>query len=416
MSQPSSFGQVSGPRKGRRAEAESIDKASLDSAGECSFTGRPQYILKQVVKVPAFDISVSFTEAGSEREVEQSLDELSSGALPTRRRRGIGRQGRDSSNVGSRLLPALPGTTAHLPGDDWDIDSFEECLMLRKQHHDRHVVNSCGALLQGAEPKAEEGDNLQMVEESRAFAAGGLGDRQMLDDDVAGGAVDTESNVFSARSKALGQARVSAPGRESNASTAEWLSANTMVDEVVQHDGCFRNQERAVAHADHCAASRPKEAASSSAGTSAGSPYADAALADGAAALQDGGRQFLAGVKRGPRDIPDSSRVRMASVVPGAVSEIRGSRSAGPSQPLVAWDMEPMSLATSNTSDTSVASNSSAGRQRAKRGSGVAAFFSQGANLSKGFSNLSLGRDRDGFADSAEIDPDTLPNDLLGAP
>mmetsp|Transcript_64023 Transcript_64023/g.208900 ORF Transcript_64023/g.208900 Transcript_64023/m.208900 type:complete len:218 (+) Transcript_64023:135-788(+) len=115
--------------------------------------------------------------------------------------------------------------------------------------------------------------------------------------------------------------------------------------------------------------------------------------------LQDGGRQFLAGVKRGPRDIPDSSRVRMASVVPGTVSEIRGSRSAGPSQPLVAWDMEPMSLATSNTSDTSVASNSSAGRQRAKRGSGIAAFFSQGATLSKGFSNLSLGRDRDGFAD-----------------
>mmetsp|Transcript_93764 Transcript_93764/g.244664 ORF Transcript_93764/g.244664 Transcript_93764/m.244664 type:complete len:360 (-) Transcript_93764:348-1427(-) len=359
MSQPSSSDQVSGPRKGCRAEAESID-------------------------------------------------ELSSEYVPTSRRRRIGRQGRDSSNVGSRWLP----------GDEWDSDSFEECLMLRKQHHARHVVNSCGALLKGVEPKAEEGDSLQMVakslnDQSLVLPEASAISRQMLDEDVAVGAVGTESHVSSARSKALGQAKVAAPGPtlESNASTAEWLSAKTMVDEVVQ-----RNQERAVAHADHCAASRPSQ-----------QPALRPALRPSVSLpvqrwqtvrprLQNGGRQILAGVTRWARDISDSSRVRMAGVVPGEVSEIRGSRSAGPSQPLVAWDMEPMSLATSSTRDTSVVSNNSAGRQRAKRGSGVAAFRSQGANQSKAFSNLSLGRDRDGFTDSAEIDPDTLPNDLFGAP
>mmetsp|Transcript_93765 Transcript_93765/g.244672 ORF Transcript_93765/g.244672 Transcript_93765/m.244672 type:complete len:339 (-) Transcript_93765:348-1364(-) len=338
MSQPSSSDQVSGPRKGCRAEAESID-------------------------------------------------ELSSEYVPTSRRRRIGRQGRDSSNVGSRWLP----------GDEWDSDSFEECLMLRKQHHARHVVNSCGALLKGVEPKAEEGDSLQMVEESLSDQGLVLPEalaisRQMLDEDVG-------------------------PTWESNASTVVWVSARTMLDEVVRHDGRFRNQDRASTRPwHHGAASRPRKRPAFQLAPRPAVPTPMQRWQKLRQYFQDGGRQFLAGLTRGPRDIPDSSRVRMAGVVPGEVSEIRGSRSAGPSQPLVAWDMEPMSLATSSTRDTSVVSNNSAGRQRAKRGSGVAAFRSQGANQSKAFSNLSLGRDRDGFTDSAEIDPDTLPNDLFGAP
>jgi len=339
MSQPSSFDQMSGPRK-------------------------------DIVNVLPFDISVSFTEKRSEREVDQWLDELSAEAPSTRSRRRIGRQGRDSNNDGSGLLPALPGTTADVARDSWGSDTFEECLMLRKQHREgRHVANSLGALLKGVETKAEDGESLRVVEaslseQSLVLLEGLAFSRQMSDEDVAVGAADTESDVFSARWKALGQAKAAAPG-------ATWASPRTVVDEVVWHDECFRNQERAIAPARRGAASRPRKR-----------PTLQPVLCPAVPTqhwqtmrqrLQDGGRQFLAGLTRGPRDIPDSSRVRMAGVVPGAVSEIRGSRSAGPSQPAMSWDTAPMSLATSITRETSVAAKSAAGRQRDKRGSGIAA-------------------------------------------
>jgi len=382
MSQPSSFDQMSGPRK-------------------------------DIVNVLPFDISVSFTEKRSEREVDQWLDELSAEAPSTRSRRRIGRQGRDSNNDGSGLLPALPGTTADVARDSWGSDTFEECLMLRKQHREgRHVANSLGALLKGVETKAEDGESLRVVEaslseQSLVLLEGLAFSRQMSDEDVAVGAADTESDVFSARWQALGQAEVAAPG-------ATRASARTMVDEVVRHNKCLRNQERANAPAHHGAASRPRKRPTQPVLRPAVPTQQWQTVRQ---RLQDGGRQFLAGFTRGPRDISDSSRVRkMAGVVPGAVSEIRGSPSAGPSQPVMAWDTAPMSLATSITRDTSVAAKSAAGCQRDKRGSGVAAYLSQAANRSFVFSNLSFGRDRDGFADSADIDPNTLLNDLLGAP